>query len=382
MTPKTLLMLLWVALAVIWTPPPAAASSRPVVGPRRASDVVMPLTRVRSAPVPHDMDSADDPAIWIHPTETERSLVLGTDKRGGLLVYKMDGGLEQVVSDGTLPNNVDVLYGFKLAGKQVDIAIASCRGNTSRGVKVWTIDPVTGTLSDATAGKVIPVLGGGEPQGLCGYHSARHGKFYFFVTDKYGHVDQYELHDAGGERVRASRVRALTFGSETEGCVADDELEYVYVAEERTGIWKLGAEPGAVDRRTLVARVGEHGLAADVEGLALYGATGGRGYLIGSSQGNSCFKVYAREGNNRYLLTIDPRPGKEGDDVEHTDGIAVTNSPTSGRFPKGVLVAQDGDSAGRQDFHFFAWEDIAGTRLLVDTLWSPRTQGAITRRGG
>src|SRR4051812_47856200 len=35
-------------------------------------------------PVPHDGDAADDPAIWVDPSDPARSRVLGTDKEGGL----------------------------------------------------------------------------------------------------------------------------------------------------------------------------------------------------------------------------------------------------------------------------------------------------------
>ena len=167
-------------------------------------------------------------------------------------------------------------------------------------------------------------------------------------------------------------MRAFSVGSKTEGCAADDELGYLYIAEEQIGIWKFGAEPDAGEQRTLVAKVGDHGLTAQVEGLTMYYVSGGKGYLIASSQGNHTFKVYTREGDNRLVLTIDPKAGKI-DDVSHTDGIAVTNCPTSKLFPKGVFVAQDGtNSGGNQNFKLYAWEDIAGTRLIVDPNCSPR----------
>ena len=172
-------------------------------------------------------------------------------------------------------------------------------------------------------------------------------------------------------------MRTFSLGSPTEGCVADDELGHLYIAGEQVGIWKFGAEPDAGDYRTLVAKVGDHGLTADVEGLTMYYASGGKGYLIASSQGNDTFKVYTREGDNRFVLTIDPKARKKKrkiDDVSTTDGITVTNRPTSKKFPKGVFVAQDGEnSAGNQNFKLYAWEDIAGTHLIVDTSWSPRT---------
>src|SRR5215510_15018506 len=87
-----------------------------------ALTVVQPEARAQTAPVPHKKDAADDPAVWIHPDKPELSLILGTDKQGGLHTYNMDGSEKELVSDGAKPNNVDVLYGFKLAGRAVDLA--------------------------------------------------------------------------------------------------------------------------------------------------------------------------------------------------------------------------------------------------------------------
>jgi 3-phytase len=331
------------------------------------AETVTPEAKAQTIPVPHGDDAADDPALWIHPTDPAQSLLLGTDKKGGLHAYNMDGSHHQLVSDGTRPNNVDVLYGFPLGQRTVDLAVAAVRSEAVRGGKVWVVDPATRTLSDATDGGVFPVTGGGEPYGSCGYRSARSGKFYFFVNNEEGQVEQYLLEDAGNSRIKAQRVRTLSVSSQPEGCVADDELGHFYLGEESVGVWKFGAEPEADSRGTLVAKVGENGLTGDVEGLTIYRASGGRGYLIASSQGNDTFKVYAREGDNRFLLTIDPR-GAKIDDVKETDGIAVTNLPTTAQFPKGVFVVQDGKNAGgNQNFKLYAWEDIAGARLLVDT---------------
>ena len=38
---------------------------------------------------------ADDPAVWIHPRDPGLSLVLGTDKQGGLHSSNMDGSRYQ-----------------------------------------------------------------------------------------------------------------------------------------------------------------------------------------------------------------------------------------------------------------------------------------------
>ena len=323
-----------------------------------------PTARAQTEPVPSDGDAADDPAIWIHPDDPARSLVLGTDKKGGLNVFDLDGKRLQVVSDGSRPNNVDVLYGFPIAGKPVDLAVAGTRIKDKQGMAFWRIDPASRRLSELGPIPTFAVFDGGEPYGSCVYRSPRDRASYVFVSNKDGGVEQYRLDGESGS-IKARRVRVITVGSQVEGCVADFDLGHLYVGEEDVGIWKYGAEPDAGATRTLVARVGENGLVADVEGLTIYYASGSKGYLIASSQGNDSYKVYERDGSNAYVATIDPRAGAIPD-VGETDGLDVTNLPTSSRFSKGLFVVQDGKPHdGKQNFKFFAWDEIAGDRLRV-----------------
>jgi 3-phytase len=334
---------------------------------------VRPEAKVQTVPVPSSGDAADDPAIWIHPTDPERSLILGTNKNGGLHLYNMDGSEHQLVADGSRPNNVDVLYDFKLGDGTVDLAMASLRNKTAPGIKVWVIHPDSRQLTDVTEGGVLRVMDGlgGIPYGYCTYRS-KSGASYFFVSSKKGRVEQYLLEATGKGTVNATKVRTLGGSGIREGLVADHELGYLYVAHEAKGIFKYGAEPDAGTDSKLVAKVGKNGLEKDVEGLTIYYASGGKGYLIASSQSKNHFTVYTREGDNRFVLTIDPKQGAI-DDVIHTDGIDVTNRPTSKQFPQGVFVAQDHrNSKVNQNFKLYAWEDIAGKHLLVDTKWSPR----------
>jgi myo-inositol-hexaphosphate 3-phosphohydrolase len=44
-----------------------------------------------TAPVGHSGDAADDPAIWVHPSDPSRSVVIGNDKQGALEVYDLVG---------------------------------------------------------------------------------------------------------------------------------------------------------------------------------------------------------------------------------------------------------------------------------------------------
>src|SRR5689334_5095147 len=103
-------------------------------------------------PVPHGGDAADDPAVWLHPTDPAKSLILGTDKQGGLIAYDLAGKPLQTVSPQSRPNNVDVLYDLPLddQGTRADVAVATTRGDPV-GVVVWAIDPATRALRDVTA---------------------------------------------------------------------------------------------------------------------------------------------------------------------------------------------------------------------------------------
>ncbi|MBI3977131.1 MAG: phytase [Chloroflexi bacterium] len=335
--------------------------------------VVRPVVVAASAelaPVPSDGDAADDPAIWVHPTDPTRSTIIGTDKLSGLLVYDLSGEPIQHVTDGKMIN-VDVRYGFPLDGSQVAVVTAGNR--TSRSIAVYQVNPTTRELEDVAARTIST---GVSPYGSCMYRSAITGKYYVFVDNKRGMVEQWELFDDGSGRVDGRRVRRFDVGSEVEGCVADDDLGYLYISEEDVGIWKYGAEPWAGIDRTMVDATGSDGhLTADVEGLTIYHAGNSKGYLLASSQGSNSFAVYQREGENAYVMTFTIAAGNRIDRVSNTDGIDVTSAYLGPAFPQGLFVAQDDrDGDANQNFKLVPWQTIASASrpsLLIDPSWSP-----------
>ena len=136
-------------------------------------------------------------------------------------------------------------------------------------------------------------------------------------------------------------VRSFDVGSQTEGIVADDEQAALYVGEEAVGIWRYGAEPDAGTARVQVDSTSGGHLTADVEGLAIYHASDGTGYLLASSQGSSEFVVYERQGGNDYVMTFEVGSGGGIDGVSGTDGIDVINVDLGPSFPMGAFAAQD-----------------------------------------
>jgi 3-phytase len=320
---------------------------------------------VETEPVPSDGDAADDPAIWVHPTDPALSTIIGTDKEGGLAVYDLSGGQIQYLS-GIQPNNVDLRYDFPLGGQSVDLVVTSDRGDDA--VTLHLVDPQTRQLVEAGP----PIASGLDVYGVCMYRSPDTGDFYVFATSNgAGPVRQWRLADSGG-RVTATQVRDLDMGSTAEGCVADDDLAYLYVAEEDVGIWKYEAEPEAGAARVAVDEVGSS-LEADVEGLTIYYGPDGAGYLIASSQGSGEYAAYERAGDNHHVTSFQIVDSASIDGTTDTDGIDVMSAPLGARFPNGLFVAQDGDNdTGNQNFKLVPWESVAGSALVVDTDWDPR----------
>jgi 3-phytase len=338
-------------------PPPPPPPGGPVVA------------TAETDPVPSSGDAADDPAIWIHPTDPSLSLVIGTDKDSGLGVYDLSGNELQFLADGQL-NNVDLRYGFPVGDQLVDLVTAGDRASDT--VAVYRIDPQNRALESVDS---FPV--GIGIYGSCMYRSPLDGQHYVFVTSEGGEVEQWQVSDNGAGGIEANLVRAFDVGSQSEGCVADDETRYLYIAEEAEGIWKYGAEPGAGSARSLVDSTGPGGhLEADVEGLAIYYASGGEGYLLASSQGSDEFIVYDRQGDNPYVMTFEIVSGNGIDQVTGTDGIEVSSAPLGLLFPQGLFVAQDtNNDDGNQNFKLVPWETIAYSvtpPLLIDTSYDPR----------
>ncbi|MET0697984.1 MAG: phytase, partial [Acidimicrobiia bacterium] len=271
---------------------------------------------VETDPVPNGGDAADDPAIWLHPTDPELSTVIGTDKEGGLAVYALDGRQIQYLA-GIRPNNVDIRHGFPLAGQTVDIVVTSEQDDEA--ITIHRVDPQTRQLVEVAS----PIATGLDVLGVCLYRSPETGSFFVFVTsDGSGPVRQFQLSDGGAGGVTATQVRDISMESTAEGCVADDDLAYLYVAEEAVGIWKYEAEPGGGSSRVPVDQVGST-LEADVEGLTIYYGPDGAGYLIASSQGSGQYATYNRTGDNEHVSNFQIVDSASVDGTSSTDGIDV-----------------------------------------------------------
>ena len=340
----------WQRRSLPWTRSAGAGlpATLPIVLPAVATEVVNRYG-----------DAADDPAVWVHPTQPERSLILGTNKRAGLHVYDLEGRERQFLASGRI-NNVDVRQAVRFEGApSLDLAVATERDGLN--LVVYRFD-AEGQIEEV--GRVPTELG--DIYGTC-LHQPRAGGLEVFVNDKDGRFERWRLQWQAG-RISGTRVQRFAVQTQPEGCVADDTAERLFVGEEDVAVWALSVAPeaGLGDTPRLDKVIGVGGLVKDdIEGLALYdgGAAGGR-YLIVSSQGNSSFVVLDAATPYRvrgaFRVGIDAARGIDA--VSETDGLDASARPLGPRFPQGVFVAQDGFKRlpdGPQNYKIVDWRDIA-----------------------
>ena len=359
--------LLLILIAFVFT----ACSTKVVI---KINDPVASVkASMETAPVPTSVDAADDPCIWIHPTDPSLSTIIGTHKEGtiGLFVYDLEGNELSRIEEGRM-NNVDIRYNFPLGGESV--ALVTGGNRTENTLSIYKVNVETRALENVAARKLPIGLDDGI-YGSCMYYSVKTGKFYAIINEKTGKIEQWELFDNGKGKVDGKLVRTLHVDSKPEGCVADDILGKLYVGEENEALWKFEAEPDAGVEKTLVEAKNIH-FVEDIEGLTLYYADRETGYLIASSQGNNTYCVYTREGDNTWVGTFQIVAGETIDGTLHTDGIDVTNFPLGEAFPNGMFVAMDGiNSDGNQNYKCVPWDAIAKSispELKVSTTWDPR----------
>lgn len=317
---------------------------------------------VETAPVTESGDAADDPAVWVHPTDRRLSRIIGTDKKSGLFVYDLSGGVVQSLPDGRM-NNVDVVRVRDAVQGTIDLVVASNRSSDT--IAAYRVDPRTGRLEALEGGPFSAGIEG--VYGLCAYADPAEGTARVVVNNKMGEVRVLAL--VGGEEGRwaSTPVRRLNVGGQVEGCVADVERGWLYIGEEAVGVWRYPLDPASERAREPLDIVasgigggfGGH-LARDVEGVALYSRPDGSGWIVVSCQGENRYAAYDR-GTGAYVGSFALEfEGPDGrlDAVTHTDGISACSAPLGEAFPEGVLVVQDDNEGQRQNFKIVDWRRV------------------------
>ncbi|MDN3476069.1 phytase [Pseudoalteromonas sp. APC 3355] len=311
----------------------------------------------QTVPVQAFGDAADDPAIWVNPKDAANSLILGTDKRRGLMVYSLNGKLEQSLEVGRL-NNVDLRQNSTIKNSTNTLITASNR--TLNGISVFTVQANNSVKYIADIPTNLD-----EIYGLCMY-SSNTGN-YVFVNDKSGLYQQYKISE-NNEKITGKLVREFNLPSQPEGCSADDELGQLFVGEEDAGIWFIGAEPTAGSTPVMLQGINEQ-LVDDVEGMEIYHSDK-TCYLVVSSQGDNSYVLYkikngtqgiktpSLEFAGKFSVISDLVNGIDG--TSETDGLTVTAKSLPG-YPEGILVVQDGYNRmpqQPQNFKIIDWREV------------------------
>ncbi len=343
------------------------------------------MATAETAVMPDAEDAADDPAIWVHPTMPERSLVIGTNKQRGLFVYRLDGSEVLQRDDGRM-NNVDLRQNVTLGDFTGDLVAATNR--TTKSISLYTFDGETGALAPVLS---IPT-GFNDPYGLCMYRSAKTGDLYVFANNADdGMFAQWQI-TASGTSFEAEQIRSFSVGSQAEGCATDDENGALFIAEEDVGLyayWAEAEEAGAhQNARIIIDAVAKGHLTADAEGVAILKTPDGGGYLIVSSQGSYSYNVYDRAAPYAFrgAFQIGPTGADAGiDGVEETDGIDVTAAFLGDAYAEGLFVAQDGfnydgteiGKLAHQNFKLVPWSSIREALKLPEPGPAPALEEAV-----
>ena len=287
-------------------------------------------------------DAADDPAIWRNAANPDGSLIVATDKKGGLYVYGLDGAVRSFHSQTSL-NNVDLV---EIPGQGI-IVFASDRSDLANGkIALFRLDPANARLDPM--GSVA--AGSGEAYGICGY--LRAGDLIVYTAPKEGNISEWRV--SFDAEPRATLLRSMTVPSQPEGCAIDPRDGTLYIGEEAGGIWRF---PAGSTVGSIVAPVDNAHLVADLEGLALVPEGENGGWLYASSQGDNAYMRYSLPDMlpaGRFRIAA----GKFGS-TEETDGIEAKRGDFGPNFPNGLFIAQDGQNVGAaQNFKLVRLDEI------------------------
>ena len=271
----------------------------------------------------------DDMCIWLHPDDPALSTIIASDKdKSTLFVYALDGEMLYSYPLNLKPGNIDIIYNFPLNGELIDVVAFNKRATVNASFVFYKVDKQTGALS-LLGEPLTTVAWSDELYGFCLYKSPNNNEYYAFGCDKSSMIQQYRFFDDGSGNLVMEHKRTWQNGikDNTEGMVADHEKGLLYAGNEAQGIYVYHADEDKTTEHIRFLPVKQDTLAADVEGVTIYYAADGKGYLIASSQGRNYFSVFERDGENTFV-------GKFSiTGVGDTDGIDVLNVSLNATFP-------------------------------------------------
>ena len=322
---------------------------------------------------PTAQDGANGVAIWVHPQDGAKSLILGAGGTGGLEVYGLDGALRQRIAD-IEASHVTLRHGFDLGGRQVPLALVY---DPMRSVLIgYTID-AAGAVT-RLPGAALPV--DDELTGLCSFRSPITGRTYALGMTDSGLMLQWELY-AKGDALDGRLVRSVALGKGIEYCVVDDASGTLYYGDEALGVMSLPVGVETDPARTVVDLAAPRGgIAEDVKGIALAQGADGKPFLVVSDASAERVAIYDPDG--KLLGRFQVGAGGAVDAVGETEGLALATAPMGEAFPEGILVIADQDNDGQHsNFKIVGWRESRGAAAVPATAFAdPRATAAAAAR--
>ena len=300
---------------------------------------------VETEPVFAGDDAADDMCVLENLINPEKSLIVSSDNKFGIIVYDLEGNKLYDYEVGRI-NNVDIIP----SKFSQDKYLVAGTNTTHNSIDLYIFSS-NGELEKNIVREVVPSLK--DVYGITFYDDEYNT--YVFVSDKKGNVEQWSFNnDESNPEIKFERK--LKFSSLVEGLVADESKGKIYIGQERKGIWELNAFPSLDSQKKLIFKKSKN-FKPDFEGLALRDDGNGEGYLIASVQGSNGYLIIDRKSllAKIFFRIID---GDKIDGTTETDGIDVSSIKTS-KFPNGFFIAQDDDNDGlNQNFKLVDWNKI------------------------
>ncbi|WP_282041521.1 phytase [Winogradskyella flava] len=317
--------------------------------------VIAPALRTEKTP-----NDTDDPAIWINKSNTEESIVFGTDKdeiNGGIYAFDLNGKIikEKSLTGISYPNNVDVAYDFKL-NDSTTIDLLAFTEREKYQIRLFSVPNME--MLDKGGFEVFEdesEITNRRPMGIAFYKDLTTSETYVIVSRKEGalknYLYQYQLiSDSLGISIKLVRKFGEFSGKkEIEAIAVDNELGFVYYSDEDHCIRKYYADPKKGDEE--LSCFGADYFKRDIEGIAIAKYEDNSGFLIVSNQQSHSFCVFDRITNN-FMKEINLG-------TVETDGCDVATIPLGSEFPKGLFVSMT-------DSKEFLFHSLGSLNLEVD----------------
>jgi 3-phytase len=290
-------------------------------------------------------------ALLRNATFPERSLFLTASPTQGIATFQLDGGEWEVINTAGVAHAVDVIDGFPLGGSTVPLVLVA--NGTSRTLNAYTVDPVQLTLRPV-AGAVLSVPNF-DPRTVNLYRSNVTGKFYAFMANPAGTVQQLELQSIEDGGISGTPVRSFEAGGSISGVVVDPDQRALFISVPNTGIWRFPSEPTDTSQGTVAVGVGTR----TPGGLALYTVNEQEGYLLATTEQSDEVAIYDRRSPHAQVGSFTVQEKGSVDRADRPRFVEATSSPLGNSFPNGMIAVHDSVNSPSQNYKFISWVDLA-----------------------